>query len=580
MRASPMVVIALSALAGCRAKSPAPLLPDEWTLRSVRVDTARGAAAAMISSNDSLATLAGLGILERGGNAVDAAVAVGYALAVTYPEAGNIGGGGFMLIRMADGRRAAIDFREVAPLGATRDMYVDAAGDATDRGRVGHLASGVPGTVAGLSAALERHGTMTLADVMQPAIRLASEGFRVDSAMHRSLVSNAGRIMPYAGAALFYPNGEPLAEGALLVQPDLARTLRAIAARGPSGFYSGEVADSLVAEMRRGGGLITHQDLAGYRPLWREPLVGTYRGRTLLTMPPSSSGGVTMLETLAILEALGPLPPFGSTAWAHRVSEALRRAFLDRNDQLGDPAFVDNPVARLTSEEYARVLARSIDPARASVSLALAEARAKARAEGTETTHFSVVDRHGNVVSTTYTINDIWGSGVWVRGAGFFLNDEMDDFSARPGKPNQFGLVQGERNAIAPGKRMLSSMTPTIVLDASGAPLLIIGSRGGPRIITSTLLVISNVIDQGMSLPDAMAAPRIHHQALPDSLRYEAGGLAQAVLDSLRAMGHAVGPAPWAPGGYSGRVHAVMRMGDGWIGVVDPRTSGLAKGVE
>jgi gamma-glutamyltranspeptidase/glutathione hydrolase len=575
-RAPAALALAATLLAGCRGRSTAPLVPDEWTLRSAHTDTARGPTAAMISTNDSLATMAGLEILRRGGNAVDAAVSVAYALAVTYPEAGNIGGGGFMLIRMADGRRAALDFREVAPLAATRDMFIDSAGNVTDRSRLGHLASGVPGTVAGLSEALQRHGTMKLADVMQPAIRLASEGFRVDSAMHRSLRSNAARIRPYAGASLFFPDGEAVAEGARLVQPDLARTLRAIAERGPAGFYTGAVADSLVAEMRRGGGVITHQDLASYRPVWREPLVGTYRGHTLLTMPPSSSGGVTMLETLGVLEALGPLPPFGSAAWAHRLSEALRRAFLDRNDLLGDPAFVDNPVARLTSEDHARALARSIDPGRASASRALAEARA----EGTETTHFSVVDRHGNAVSTTYTINDLWGSGVWVRGAGFFLNDEMDDFTARPGKPNLFGLVQGERNSIAPGKRMLSSMTPTIVLDSSGAPLLIVGSRGGPRIITSTLLVISNVIDHRMSLPDAMAAPRIHHQALPDSLRYEANGLDPAVLDSLRAMGHAVGPAPWTPGGYSGRVHAVMKTREGWIGVVDPRTSGLAGGLE
>ena len=558
---------------GCRRAPPAPVVPDEWTLRSIRVDTAAGA---MISSNDSLATLAGLEILERGGNAVDAAVAVGFALAVTYPEAGNIGGGGFTLIRLADGRTAAIDYRETAPLAATRDMYVDSAGNVTDQSRIGHLASGVPGTVAGLSAILERYGTMKLADVMRPAIRLASEGFVVDSALARSLVGGQARITMYDGAALFFPNGTALARGTRLVQPDLARTLRAIAAAGPAPFYTGEIADSVVAEMRRGGGLITREDLARYAPAWREPLRGTYRGYTLLTMPPSSSGGTTLLETLNVLEALGPLPSFGSTAYAHRVSEALRRSFLDRNDQLGDPAFVDNPVARLTSKEYAAALARSIDPARASQSLALAQSRT----EGTETTHYSIVDRAGNAVATTYTINDLWGSGVWVRGAGFFLNDEMDDFAARPGQPNLFGLVQGERNAIVPGKRMLSSMTPTIVVDSSGATFLIVGSRGGPRIITSTMLAISNVIDHRMSLADAVAAPRIHHQALPDSLRYEANGLRPAVVDSLRAMGHAVGVATWQPGGYSGRVHAIMKTPAGWVGVVDPRTSGLAKGID
>ena len=567
-----IALVAAVITAACRSAPPAPVVPVEWTLRSVRADTAAGA---MISSNDSLATLAGLQILERGGNAVDAAVAVGYALAVTYPEAGNIGGGGFTLIRLADGRTAAIDFREVAPLAATRDMFVDGAGNLTDRSRIGHLASGVPGTVAGLSAILERYGTLTLAEVMEPAIRLAAEGFVVDSALARSLAGGQARITMYDGAALFLPNGEPLARGARLVQADLARTLRAIAARGPSAFYTGEIADSIVAEMRRGGGLITREDLARYTPVWREPLRGTYRGYTLLTMPPSSSGGITMLETLNVLEALGPLPPFGSTGYAHRVGEALRRGFIDRNDQLGDPAFVDNPVARLTSKEYASALARSIDPARASRTLTVAESRV----EGTETTHYSIADRAGNAVSTTYTINDLWGSGVWVRGGGFFLNDEMDDFAARPGKPNLFGLVQGERNAIVPGKRMLSSMTPTIVLDSSGGTLLVVGSRGGPRIITSTMLVISNVIDHHMSLPDAVAAPRIHHQALPDSLRYETNGLRPAVIDSLRAMGHAVGAATWQPGGYSGRVHAIMKPQVGWVGVVDPRTSGLARGM-
>jgi gamma-glutamyltranspeptidase/glutathione hydrolase len=558
-------------LASCRT---APSVSEEaprWTLRAVEVDTAPHA---MISSNDSLATMAGIEILRSGGNAVDAAVAVGFALAVTHPEAGNIGGGGFMLVRLADGRTAALDFREVAPLAATRDMYLDSTGAPTKASVTGHLAIGVPGTVAGLTAALERYGSKSLQEVMAPAIRLARDGFVVDSALARSVAGDASRIARFEGGARFVPLGVPVARGSRFAQPELAWTLERIAEGGAAGFYRGPVADSLVAEMQRGGGLITHADLERYAPVWREPLRGTYRGYTLLTMPPISSGGVALVETLNVLEAMGPLPPFRSAAETHRLTEALRRAFVDRNSELGDPAFVSNPVERLTSKAYARALAAGISPARATPTRTLA---ASPR-EGTQTTHFSVADPAGTVVAVTYTLNELYGSGVWVRGAGFFLNDEMDDFAAAPGRPNLFGLVQGESNAIAPGKRMLSSMTPTIVLDSAGAPWLVLGSRGGPRIITSVIEVVSNVIDHRMSLGEAVAAPRLHHQALPDSLRYEAGGLSPAVVDSLGAMGHAVGLAPWKPGGYIGRVHAIMKTRVGWVGVVDPRTSGEAAG--
>ncbi len=566
-----MVASIAAVLASCRTAPNASEEAARWTLRAVEVDTAPHA---MIASNDSLATMAGIEVLRRGGNAVDAAVAVGFALAVTYPEAGNIGGGGFMLVRLADGRTAALDFREVAPLGATRDMYLDSAGAPTKASVTGHLAVGVPGTVAGLTAALERYGSKSLAEVMAPAIRLARDGLVVDSALARSVAGDAARIARFEGGARFVPGGVPLPRGARFAQPELAWTLAQIAERGAAGFYRGAVADSLVAEMRRGGGLITHADLERYAPVWREPLRGTYRGYTLLTMPPISSGGVALLETLNILEAMGPLPSFRSVAETHRLTEALRRAFLDRNSELGDPAFMTNPVERLTSKAYAQSLASRISPTQATPTLTLASTPR----EGTQTTHFSVADSAGNVVAVTYTLNELYGSGVWVRGAGFFLNDEMDDFTAAPGKPNLFGLVQGEANAIAPGKRMLSSMTPAIVLDSAGAPWLVLGSRGGPRIITSVIEVVSNVIDHRMSLAEAMAAPRVHHQALPDSLRYEAGGLAPAVVDSLRAMGHAIGVAPWKPGGYVGRVHAIMKTPAGWVGVVDPRTSGEAEG--
>lgn len=571
MTAARRVAFALLILtvATCRPPSTSTdLFPAEW-----RFDSGRAAAyarSAMVSSNDSLASLAGVEILRRGGNAVDAAVAVGFALAVTYPEAGNLGGGGYMVIRMADGRVAALDYRERAPRAAMRDMYSQTYATIPKASLVGHLASGVPGAVAGMVEAHSKYGVLPLADVLAPAIRLADSGFTVDSALARSIASARDLLTAYAGGTLFVPNGAPLPLGARLVQPDLASTLRRIAERGAPGFYEGETARLLAEEMRRGGGLITEEDLRDYRPVWRGALEGSYRGYRLIGMPPSSSGGVTMMETLNILEAFPDLPPFGTAAYTHVLTEAFRRAFIDRNTKLGDPDFVVVPVLRLTSDAYAQQLATTIDPTRASVTGAFDSA---AR-EGDHTTHYSVVDAAGNAVATTTTINELYGSGVFIPGAGFFMNNEMDDFATRPGEPNLFGLVQGETNAIAPGKRMLSAMSPTIVLDSAGAVVLVLGGRGGPRIISSTLQVIVNVIDHGMSLADALAAPRIHHQAWPDTLRYEQNGLTSAVVDSLRTMGHAV-----SAGRASGLVKAIMRApGGGWHGAYDPRTSGGAIG--
>lgn len=544
------------------------LFPAEWRFDSGH--TAAYAPRAMVSSNDSLASLAGVETLRRGGNAVDAAVAVGFALAVTYPEAGNLGGGGYMVIRMADGRVAALDYRERAPRTATRDMYSQTYATVPKASLVGHLASGVPGAVAGMVEAHSKYGVLPLTDVLGPAIRLADSGFTVDSALARSIASARELLTAYAGGTLFVPNGTPLPPGARLVQPDLANTLRRIAERGAPGFYEGETARLLAEEMRRGGGLVTEQDLRDYRPAWRGALEGFYRGYRLIGMPPSSSGGVTMMETLNILETFPDLPPFGTAAYTHVLTEAFRRAFIDRNTRLGDPDFVAVPVRRLTSDAYAQALATTIDPTRATATGAFDSA---AR-EGDHTTHYSVVDAAGNAVATTTTINELYGSGVFIPGAGFFMNNEMDDFATRPGEPNLFGLVQGETNAIAPGKRMLSAMSPTIVLDSAGAVVLVLGGRGGPRIISSTLQVIVNVIDHGMSLADALAAPRIHHQAWPDTLRYEQNGLTTAVVDSLRAMGHAV-----SAGRASGLVKAIMRApGGGWHGAYDPRSSGGAVG--
>jgi gamma-glutamyltranspeptidase / glutathione hydrolase len=524
----------------------------------------------MVSSNDSLASAAGVEILRRGGNAVDAAVAVGFALAVTYPEAGNLGGGGYMVIRMADGRTAALDYRERAPLAATRDMYTQIHDSVPQASLLGHLASGVPGAVAGMVEAHSKYGALPLADVLAPAIRLADSGFAVDSALASSIESERELIGAFAGSATFLPNGVPLARGTLLVQRELASTLRRIADGGAPGFYEGETARLLVEEMRTGGGIITEEDLRRYRPAWRGALEGTYRGYSLIAMPPSSSGGVTTLETLNILETFPQLPPFGSAGYTHLLTEAFRRAFIDRNTRLGDADFVAVPVRHLTSDSYARTLAATIDVARATTTGAFDSA---AR-EGSHTTHYSVVDVAGNAVATTTTINGLYGSGVFIPGAGFFMNNEMDDFATRPGQPNLFGLVQGETNAIAPGKRMLSAMSPTIVLDSAGRVVLVVGGRGGPRIISSTLQVIVNVIDHHMSLADALAAPRIHHQAWPDTLRYEENGLSSAVVDSLRAMGHAV-----SPGRATGLVKAIMRTPQGgWHGAYDPRSTGAALG--
>jgi gamma-glutamyltranspeptidase / glutathione hydrolase len=519
----------------------------------------------MIASNSPLATQAGNEIIAKGGNAVDAAVAVGFALAVTYPVAGNVGGGGYMVIRMADGRTAALDYREVAPLAAHRNMYLDAVGNLTNESVIGYKASGVPGAVAGMAEALAKFGTMTLAQVMEPALRLARDGFVVDSALARSLTGSQDYIGRFDGRDVFYSGGVALAAGTRFQQPALARTLALIAQQGPRAFYEGEVGDSLVAAMQRGGGIITKEDLRLYRPAWRPPIRTPYRGHTLITMPPSSSGGTTITQTLNILETYDSLPLWGSAAYAHLLGSAYQRAFIDRNAKLADPDFVKVPLGELTSKTYARKLAKTIDPAKATRT----PPDGAQIVEGTHTTHYSVVDAEGNAVATTTTINNGYGSGVYLRNVGFFMNDEMDDFAAAPGKPNMFGLVQGEANAIAPRKRMLSAMSPTIVLDRQERVLLVVGAAGGPRIITATSQVILNVIDHRMSLADAMHAPRIHHQALPDTLIVERGGLTKAAEDSLTAMGHMIRYIP-----SSANVNAVMRVRNGWEGVSEPRSGG------
>ncbi len=561
---------ASSASAALPPRRPA-TFPADWQFPAGAPATT--APNGMIASATALASSAGVEILRRGGNAVDAAVATGFALAVSYPVAGNIGGGGFMVIHFADGRAAALDFRETAPAGATRDMYLDSLGQPTDKSRVGHLAVGVPGSVAGLTAALAKYGRLPLAAVMAPAIRLAERGFPVDSALWRSLEGDSAKLATYAAGSPFMPGGRPLAVGTVVTQPELARTLRRIATRGAAGFYRGPTAAMLGEEMRRGGGLVTPVDLANYKPLWKQPLRTTYRGYGVLGMPPVSSGGTTSFEILHMLEAYtsgrgDTLPTFGGAAYAHLIAEVERRAFVDRNSKLCDPTFCTPPVAELTSKAYARRLAATIDPARATPTTSVSSLP-----DRTHTTHFAVVDRDGNAVSTTTTLNLGYGSGVFVPGAGFFLNDEMDDLAAAPGKPNAFGLIEGAQNAVEPGKRPLSSMTPTVVLDKAGRTLLVVGAAGGPTIISGTTEVILNVLDHRMSLADAMRAPRLHHQALPDTLVYETGGLTPAVVDSLQAMGHGLRAQRRLV-----TVNAVMRVPGAWEGVSEPRASGAAVG--
>jgi gamma-glutamyltranspeptidase/glutathione hydrolase len=508
-------------------------------------------------------------ILRAGGNAVDAAVATAFALAVVYPEAGNIGGGGFMVVRFADGRTAALDFRETAPLAATATMYLDSAGTPTKDSEVGHRAVGVPGAIAGQYEAHRLYGKLPWRDVVAPSIRLAADGFLIDERVARVLQSDSAIFSRYGGSsALFLPDGRPPAAGTLFRNPDLARTLTSVADHGTAGFYEGPVAEMIVDEMNRGGGLITHEDLRRYRPAWRAPVEFTYRGYRVTSMPPPSSGGVTLALILGILEGYD-LADMGwhSPRMLHLTAEAMRRAFADRNALLGDPDFVPIPLATMLSGRYAASLRASIDPGHATPSAAVTGGAMLVH-EPSQTTHLGVVDAAGNAVALTTTLNGLHGCGVVVTGAGFLLNNEMDDFTSKPGSPNTYGLVQSERNAIAPGKRMLSSMTPTIVSRPDSGVVLVAGGRGGPHIITSVLHVLLNSLEFGMDAAGAVSAPRIHHQHLPDQITYERGGFDDAVLAALAEMGHSLK----ATGG-TGSAPAIVRRNGRWEAVADPRTA-------
>jgi gamma-glutamyltranspeptidase/glutathione hydrolase len=522
-------------------------------------------------------------VLREGGNAVDAAVAVAFALAVVNPEAGNIGGGGFFMIRTGDGRVYAQDHRSVAPRAARPEMFWDADGGVTEESVVGHRAVAVPGSVRGLWEAHGRFGRVSWARLVEPAIALAA-GFEIRprflSSLPPHIVEGLSRFPTSSG--LFLVDGAPPTPGRILRQPDLADSLRRIRDKGADGFYLGVTADRLIDEMRSGGGLITHADLAEYSVAWRRPIRFVYRDHTVWSMPPSSSGGVTLAGTAHALAARS----LGDLEWQgpehlHLVVEAWRRAFADRNHWLGDPDHVEVPLDRLLSRDYGVARGASIDPSTASRSIAVGPGAAgfdsggdvPTPREGHHTTHVSVVDADGMAVSLTTTLNTWYGSKLVAAGTGVLLNNEMDDFTARPGVPNFFGLVQGVSNEIAPGKRMLSAMTPTLVTRPDGRLRLVVGSPGGATIITTVFQVVSNVLDFGMSLSDSIAAPRIHHQHMPDRIDVEPQGLAAEVMHSLERRGHRlqIGDESW------GDVEAIGVAVDGTLeAVADPRRGGVA----
>ena len=492
----------------------------------------------MVVTAQHIATRVGIDVLKKGGNAIDAAVAVGYALAVVYPAAGNLGGGGFMTIQLADGRTTFIDFREKAPLAATPGMYLDASGNVIPGASThGHLAVGVPGTVAGMEYALAKYGTMKRADVVAPAIALARKGFELDTndiGLFR--IAEKGLRADPPSARIFLNQGKPFEAGDRLVQNDLAKTLREIARSGADGFYKGRVGAAIVASSRQGHGLITQADLDHYRPRELAPIECDYRGYHVVSAPPPSSGGVALCEMLGVLEGY-PLRELGfhSAQAVHYQIEAMRHAYVDRNSELGDPDFVKNPVARLLGKEYAAKIRAAIDPGKAGVSAQIRPGVAPH--EGSNTTHYSIVDKDGNAVSVTYTLNDWFGARVTAQGTGVVLNDEMDDFTAKPGAPNLYGLVQGERNRIEPGKRPLSSMTPTIVTK-DGKVVMVLGTAGGSRIITAVLETIVNAVDYGMDIQEAVDAPRFHQQWQPEPTALEPFALSPDTRGALERMGH------------------------------------------
>jgi gamma-glutamyltranspeptidase/glutathione hydrolase len=525
----------------------------------------------MVVTDAELATKVGRDVLAAGGNAVDAAIATAFALAVVLPTAGNIGGGGFMVARVGN-VPYALDFRETAPRAAKHDMYLGKDGKPNGASHDGYKASGVPGSVEGLWEAFQKLGskTKTWAELLAPAIRLATDGFEIGDGLADSIKNGRSRLEKYPGsAAMYLPNGAPLAKGALFKNPELAVTLTRIADKGPKGFYEGPTADLFAAEMKRGEGLITRDDLKTYKAKWRTPIELDYRGHHLTSMPPPSSGGLTLGMICHILSTYD----LGKETWhspraLHLTFEAMRRAFLARNAKLGDPDFVTNPTDALLSDAWATTQRATIREDKATPTKELAPDLA-AEDEGPHTTHFAVVDAQGNAVGVTTTLNWWFGSGVTVTGAGFVLNNEMDDFATVPGKANGFGLVQGEPNAIAPGKRMLSSMSPTVVTGKDGTVELVLGAAGGPTIITSVFEILSNVVDFGLDVTTAVNAPRFHQQDLPDVVMFEKGGLEDGLRVPLAAMGYT-----FKERGHIADAPAIGRDGEKLVGAAEPRRNG------
>ena len=521
-----LAIAGLGVVGTVRAASPAPVAAENG----------------MVVTAQRLASEVGVDVLRRGGNAVDAAVAVGYALAVVYPAAGNLGGGGFMTLQLADGRKTFLDFREKAPLAATSNMFLDAAGNvirgATTRG---HLAVAVPGTVSGLEAALAKYGTMQRAELIAPAIRFAEQGFVLEQgdADMFATATEAFKVDPATATIFLKAGGRPYVAGDRLVQKDLAATLRQIAEAGAAGFYKGPVASAIVASSSAGKGLVTQADLDQYTTRELAPIECDYRGYRIVSAPPPSSGGIVLCEILNVLEGY-PLKEWGfrSAQGVHVQIEAMRHAYLDRNTTLGDPDFVRNPVERLLDKGYAARIRAAIDPQRAAISKDLKPGVSPH--EGSNTTHYSIVDGRGNAVAVTYTLNDWFGAKVTAGGTGVLLNNEMDDFTAKLGVANVYGLVQGEANAIAPGKRPLSSMSPTIVTKG-GNPVMVVGTPGGSRIITAVLHTILNVVDYGMNVQEAVDAPRFHQQWLPDVTNVETFAISPDTRKILTDMGHNLG---------------------------------------
>lgn len=539
---------------------------------------------AMVASTSRAASEIGVEVMKRGGNAVDAAVAVAFALAVVYPEAGNLGGGGFMLIRFHDGKTYAIDYREMAPLAATRDMYLDGRGElikGEGSSTVGYRASGVPGTVAGLELALKKYGSgkFTWRQLIEPARKLAAQGFNLSYRITGSLKDNERKLSQYEDSRrIFLNNGNSFKENDVLRQPELAATLARLQRNGAREFYRGMTARLIAEDMRRHSGLITLEDLRRYAPKERTPLRSTYRGYEIISMPPPSSGGAVLMEMLNILEGydLSAMNPMSSEKY-HLTIEAMRRAYADRAEYMGDPDFASVPVSAMISKSYAARQRSTINLERASTSEEIRGGHPEENQTG-ETTHFSIVDSAGNVVANTYTLNDLYGSGVTVKGTGIILNDEMDDFTSRPGTPNLWGVIQGERNSIVPRKRPLSSMTPTIVLRKDGSLWFAVGARGGARIINAVLQILINVIDYGMNIQQAIDAPRIHHQWFPDRVRYEPFGLSADTMRALESRGHKLEEAT-TPKNIASAEGVMIEEGTTIrLGASDPRNDGVPVG--